>query len=98
MAVITCECMQFELFSKIVSTSKYQCWVSNEGTKREIVWENTNKLLRRKHFIGGKTGVTVTAGPCLASVYEIGDVKLVTILLRTSKLSRRFTETRLILA
>jgi D-alanyl-D-alanine carboxypeptidase len=55
-----------------------------------VVWENTNKLLRRPNFIGGKTGVTVSAGPCLASCYEVDDKIFIVILLRTTKLSRRF--------
>ncbi len=55
-----------------MSTKKYSCWISdNEGVRREIVWENTNKLLRRPNFIGVKTGVTVSAGPCLATCYKI---------------------------
>jgi len=62
-----------------------------------LIWENTNKLLRRDGFIGVKTGVTVTAGPCLASCYESGDKKFIVVLLRTNKLSRRFKETRYIL-
>jgi D-alanyl-D-alanine carboxypeptidase len=61
-----------------------------------VIWENTNKLLRRPNFIGGKTGVTVTAGPCLASCYELGEKILIVVLLRTSKLSRRFKDTRII--
>lgn len=44
-----------------------------------------------------KTGVTVTAGPCLATCYERGDRKFIVVLLRTNKLSRRFKETRLVL-
>lgn len=32
-------------------------------------WKNTNKLLD-KGFIGIKTGITDTAGPCLASAYK----------------------------
>ena len=53
--------------------------------------------MRRPHFIGGKTGVTITAGPCLASCYELENRILIVILLRTTKLSRRFKETRFIL-
>ena len=63
-----------------------------------MVWENTNKLLRRPNFIGGKTGVTITAGPCLASCYQLGEKILIVVLLKTTKLSRRFKETRMILS
>ena len=54
--------------------------------------------MRRNNFIGVKTGVTVTAGPCLATCYEVSDRIFIIVLLRTSKLSRRFKETRWILA
>ena len=67
------------------------------GSKREVVWQNTNKLLRRQGFIGIKTGITVTAGPCLASAYEFRDKIFIVSLLRASKISRRFKQTRKLL-
>lgn len=30
-------------------------------------WENTNKLLLKKEWYGIKTGITDSAGPCLAT-------------------------------
>lgn len=84
------ECLKIELFRTVIKTKRYSCWVEHNGAKHEVIWDNTNKLLRRPYFIGGKTGVTVTAGPCLASCYEVGDKVLIVILLRTNKLSRRF--------
>jgi D-alanyl-D-alanine carboxypeptidase len=63
-----------------------------------VIWENTHKLLRRPGFIGGKTGVTVTAGPCLATIFKSkAGENFVVIVLRAAKLSRRFKETRWIL-
>lgn len=41
--------------------------------------------------------MTITAGPCLATCYQVGDKIFIVVLLRTSKLSRRFKETRWIL-
>ena len=84
------ECLKIPLFKTVIATKKYNCWVEHAGVKHEVLWENTNKLLRRPHFIGGKTGVTATAGPCLASCYELDDRILIVVLLRTNKLSRRF--------
>lgn len=72
--------------------------MENEGVKREVVWENTNKLLRRPGFEGVKTGVTATAGPCLATLYRTQGRSFIVVLLRTNKLSRRFKETRLLLS
>ena len=81
-----------------MKTKRYSCWISDtEDIRREVVWENTNKLLRRPGFIGVKTGVTITAGPCLATCYQSGEKIFIVVLLRTTKLSRRFKETRWIL-
>lgn len=34
-------------------------------------WQNTNKLLKiNKNFNGLKTGITPSAGPCLAASYQ----------------------------
>ena len=34
------------------------CEVENhKGIRREVKWQNTNKLLRREGFIGVKTGI-----------------------------------------
>lgn len=60
-------------------------------------WENTNKLLRREGFIGIKTGITVTAGPCLASAYKFKNSTYIVILAKCNKSSRRFKETRKLL-
>jgi D-alanyl-D-alanine carboxypeptidase len=81
----------------VVGTQKYSAWITNEGVKKEILWDNTNKLLRRNGFLGVKTGVTVTAGPCLASCYQNCGKTFIVVLLRANKLSRRFKETRLLL-
>ena len=98
-SILIHECLKIPIFREIVKKKKYSGWIkSNLGQKREVVWENTNKLLRRNNFIGVKTGVTVTAGPCLATCYEAGDKIFIIVLLRTNKLSRRFKETRWILA
>jgi D-alanyl-D-alanine carboxypeptidase len=39
---------------------------------RNIVWFNTNKMLNLNGFVGVKTGVTPSAGPCLSSMFSIG--------------------------
>ena len=97
MATLFGECLKYELFKTIIKTKEYRCWVEHKGTQHEVIWENTHKLLRRPNFLGGKTGVTITAGPCLASCYEAGSKIFIIVLLKTTKLSRRFKETRMIL-
>ena len=54
-------------------------------------------MLRREGFIGIKTGITVTAGPCLATAYNFRDKTYVCVVLRASKVSGRFKETRFLL-
>ena len=91
-------CMKNELFRKVVNTKFYKCVAtSKDGRKRFNEWENTNKLLRRSGFIGIKTGITITAGPCLASAYRFRGKTYITVVLRAKKVSRRFKETRKIL-
>jgi D-alanyl-D-alanine carboxypeptidase len=95
------ECLRDEFFQRVVSTQLYKCkpmQASKFKNKREVVWKNTNKLLRRPDFMGIKTGITVTAGPCLASGYRFREKIYVCVVLRASKVSRRFKETRKLLA
>ena len=70
-ARLSAACLKDEMFVKVTRTEKYSCEVSRakSNNKRMAEWINTNKLLRRSGFIGLKTGITVTAGPCLASAY-----------------------------
>jgi D-alanyl-D-alanine carboxypeptidase len=53
-----------------VKTKKYTCLIQNNGQARESVWENTNKLLERPECEGIKTGITQSAGPCLACYFK----------------------------
>jgi D-alanyl-D-alanine carboxypeptidase len=58
---------------------------------------NTHKLLHeRQEYIGIKTGVTVTAGPCLASWLRIKERDFIIIVLNSKKLSYRFTDTEIL--
>lgn len=97
LALLVAKCMEIPLFVKIVATQNYSAWISNSGVPKEVKWQNTNKLLRRSGFLGVKTGVTVTAGPCLASCYSYAGRTFIVVLLRANKLSRRFKQTRLLL-
>lgn len=53
--------------------------------------------MRRPGFIGIKTGITVTAGPCLASAYQFLGKTYIVVIAKCSKPSRRFKETRKLL-
>lgn len=70
MARLVSVCLESKLFRDVVGTKEYKTKIKGfNGRPRTIYWENTNKLLRRPGFIGVKTGITVTAGPCLAAAY-----------------------------
>lgn len=70
MARLVSVCLESKLFRDVVGTKEYKTKIKGfYGRPRTIYWENTNKLLRRPGFIGVKTGITVTAGPCLAAAY-----------------------------
>ena len=96
-AKLSCICMKQELFRTIVACKIFKITVKNGNKSREVVWENTNKLLRREGFVGIKTGITVTAGPCLATAYTFRDKTFISVILRANKVSGRFKETRLLL-
>jgi len=55
---------------------------------------NTHRLLHKKEeYVGIKTGVTTTAGACLASYVHINARSFIIIVLNSKKLSMRFTDT-----
>ncbi len=41
---------------------------SSAGYSRNVLWENTNRLLQQDGFLGMKTGTTDAAGACLIAV------------------------------
>lgn len=96
-SMLVIKCLEIDRFREVVKCKRYKCWTENLGVRREVLWENTNKLLRRPGFQGIKTGVTVAAGPCLASLFKADGRTFIVILLRTNKMSRRFKETRWLL-
>jgi D-alanyl-D-alanine carboxypeptidase len=53
-------------------------------------------LHKKESYIGIKTGVTTTAGACLASYLTIKDRSFVIIVLNAKKLSLRFADTELL--
>jgi D-alanyl-D-alanine carboxypeptidase (penicillin-binding protein 5/6) len=65
--------MQREDFRRIVAKRQHNCTIYNRkyASQREVIWNNTNKLLKLDGFVGIKTGITPSAGPCLASCFSI---------------------------
>jgi D-alanyl-D-alanine carboxypeptidase len=60
-----------------------------------LVWKNTNLLLDRG-YRGIKTGITKTAGGCLASLWEGEDSDYIIVVLGCSGQATRFSDTELL--
>lgn len=93
------------MFAKIVKTKRYKCQTikpadfeeTNPGEKfraRTYSWENTNKLLWRGGYNGLKTGITQTAGPCLAASYknDITEEHYIIVVLNSRSMDHRWNE------
>ena len=86
------------IISKIVKTMEYKCIAVNlKGEHHSYSWTNTNMLLK-EGYDGFKTGVTPTAGPCLAATKKYGSVNLVIVVLHCKSCEYRWKEVNLIYA
>jgi len=86
-------------FNRIVRCESYVCKARNKsiiGLKTSIAkgyrWNNTNKLLNRG-FIGIKTGVTYTAGPCLVTHLKKKKRSYIVVLLNCKSWDQRWIDT-----
>jgi len=85
-------CMGMPLFAEIVRKTKYSCLArTEEGKQKVYTWNNTNRLLT-KGFNGVKTGITPTAGPCLASSFKDSKNHLVIVILNCKTPDHRWHE------
>lgn len=90
LALITCNALDNEVFSKIVSTKKYVC-VNSDGHKR--VFYNKNKLLNTLDGCDGvKTGYTKDAGRCLVSSATRNGMQIVCVVLDCAPMFERSSE------
>lgn len=94
--VITEGFRSYPLFKTVISTKSHTATVMRSGSPITMDWTNTHLLLEKQNFLGGKTGVTMTAGPCLATAYSIPNSKeaVVIVLLKCASMEDRFSETR----
>ncbi len=87
--------MRQSLFRKIVGTVQHGCTVEGqEGYKRNLVWRNTNRLLRTEGYSGVKTGTTGAAGSCLVSHGTRGKKSLLVVVLGSSSTDARYADSR----
>ena len=81
--------MSMPMFAKLTATEEYTLPATNMSEERPPL-KNTNNLIREKstyyyeYAKGGKTGYTEAAGFCLASAAQKGDVRLVSVVLKTN--------------
>ena len=82
-------------FRDYVTCRQHGCEVSGAGGyKRNLKWENTNRLLGIEGYTGLKTGTTDAAGACLVSCSQRGDRELVVVLLNSTNSDARYVDAR----
>lgn len=95
-AKLSATCLKDARFRQIVSTKFFKVpkKCATHMNSRSYKWENTHKMLGQKGVIPIKTGVTNSAGPCLATACEFEPgVRLVIILLGCKDMDCRWLET-----
>ncbi len=61
--------------------------------KKDYAWSNTHQMLGMKGVIGGKTGITQNAGPCLTTVIQRESFVIVIVILCSKSMDSRWCET-----
>ena len=87
--------MRQPIFRDIVSTVQHGTTVQGPGGyTRNLVWRNTNRLLRTEGYGGVKTGTTGAAGSCLVSHGTRGEKSLLVVVLGSSSTDARYADSR----
>ena len=87
---LCCASMKNESFRSIVSVSTRKC-PSTVYSGHVYEWENTNILLKQG-YTGIKTGITNTAGPCLAASTWFNGYHVVVVVLSCCSMDSRWYE------
>ncbi len=86
---------QIPLLQKVVSTPQRGATVSGPGGyERNVLWKNTNNLLKIEGYDGVKTGTTSAAGACLVSSGKRGDDSLIVVVLGAPSSDSRYVDSR----
>lgn len=72
-------------FSRVISTLSHTARLQRDGEDCKVEWRNTHKCFDDPRFLGGKTGITVAAGPCLASRFKLNNGRIVNIVVLNSR-------------
>lgn len=95
LAILAREAMSLEEFRKYVSTRQRACTVESvTGYRRNVLWTNTNQLLKIEGYDGVKTGTTNDAGACLVSSARRDGTWLICVVLGSTSADARYTDTR----
>lgn len=87
--------MKQPLYREIVSTRQHGCTLDSvDGYQRNVVWRNTNRLLKQAPYTGIKTGTTGPAGACLVSTGQRGDHPLIVVILGATSGDARYVDAR----
>lgn len=87
--------MQNPLFRRYVGTRQHGATVTGlGGYRRNVVWKNTNQLLKIDGYSGVKTGTTSAAGACLVSYGERNGQSRIVVILGAVASPARYTDAR----
>ena len=82
-------------FRKVVKTPQHGYTLDSvAGYQRNIVWRNTNQLLRTEGYDGIKTGTTNAAGNCIVSTGERDGRRIIVVVLGAPSTEGRYADSR----
>jgi D-alanyl-D-alanine carboxypeptidase (penicillin-binding protein 5/6) len=92
---LTWAALQDPAFRAYVQTREHRCQATRpDGSKREVVWKNSNQLLDIEGYDGVKTGTTGAAGACLVASGRRGDDHLLVVVLGAASPDARYVDSR----
>ncbi len=95
LAILAASAMKQPLFREVVGTVQHGATTTGPGGyQRNLLWYNTNRLLRTEGYDGVKTGTTRAAGACLVSRGRRGDKSLIVVVLGAGSTPGRYADSR----
>lgn len=85
--------MKLPLFREIVGTKSMIVKKNTNGNRKTYKWYNTHLMLGQRGINGIKTGITPSAGPCLATSICYEGIELVVVIICTKSMDIRWSET-----
>ncbi len=84
-----------QTFARVVATPQRGVrLVGPDGSTRNVIWTNTNKLLETEGYDGVKTGTTSAAGACLVASGRRGGDHLIVVILGAQSSDGRYADAR----